>query len=76
MQLPAGPVKKPKPSPSRRRTPWFTVAIRGDTYAKLQQVSADEGDVSVAETLRKMVEVVYSQKERKKDALHTAVQEE
>ena len=69
MQLPVVPIKKPKPSPSKRRTPWCTVAVRGDIYAKLQQISADAGDPSVAETTKKLIETAYL--ERKKDDVHT-----
>lgn len=68
MQLPVGTVKKPKPSPSKRRTPWFTVAVRGDTYAKLQQISAD-ANASVAQTAKQLIEAAYL--ERKKDDVHT-----
>lgn len=67
MELPVVIVKKKKPSPSKRKTPWVSVAVRGETYAKLQQLSANANDPSVAETARKLIENAYEARKEKDD---------
>jgi hypothetical protein len=75
MELPVVPVKKKKPSPSKRKTPWVSVAVRGDTYAKLQQLSANAQDPSVAETARKLIENAYEARKEKDDVLISTTEE-
>jgi len=74
MELPVVPVKKKKPSPSKRKTPWMSVAIRGDVYARLQQISADAGDPSCAETVRKFVDNAYEARKEKEDVPSTSTE--
>jgi hypothetical protein len=66
MELPVGIAKK-KLSPSKRKTPWVSVAVRQEVYAKLQQLSANAQDPSVAETARKLIENAYSARKEKED---------
>jgi hypothetical protein len=72
MELPVGPVKKKKPSPSRRKTPWVSVAVKTEVYVKLQQISSDAKDASVAETVKKLIETAYEARKEKEDVLTTA----
>jgi predicted CopG family antitoxin len=75
MELPVVPVKRKKPSPSRRKTPWVSVAVKTEVYVKLQQISSDAEDSSVAETVRKLIENAYEARKEKED-VPTATTEE
>ena len=66
MELPVAMSKK-KPSPSKRRTPWVSVAVKVEVYAKLQQLSANAQDPSVAETARKLIENAYEARKEKEN---------
>jgi hypothetical protein len=66
MELPVAKSKK-KPSPSKRRTPWVSVAVKVEVYAKLQQLSANAQDPSVAETARKLIENAYEARKEKEN---------
>lgn len=72
MQLPVV-MKKPKPpSPSKRKTPWVSIAVKADVYAKLQQLSANAQHASVAETVRKLIEEAYELRKEKDNVRATA----
>jgi predicted CopG family antitoxin len=71
MELPIVPVKRKYASPSKRKTPWVSVAVKTEVYVKLQQISSDAGDASVAETVRKLIESAYEARKEKDDVLTT-----
>jgi hypothetical protein len=72
MKLPVV-TEKPKPlSPSKRKTPWTSIAVKADVYAKLQQINADSNGASVAETVRKLIEEAYELRKEKDNVRATA----
>jgi predicted CopG family antitoxin len=75
MELPVVPVKRKKPSPSQRKTPWVSVAVKTEVYVKLQQISSDNKDASVAETVRKLIETAYEARKEKDSETATTADE-